>query len=90
MTTAVIPTARIVYPVILASGVVFVEALKQTGISKPQYRLLVAVLVLAISPLVLPQELPSQTVFIELALVGYWGSPAAEWVGQIVGKHTAV
>ena len=90
ITTVLTPTAAIVYPVIIASGVVIVEVLNQRGISRSQYRLIVSGFILAISPLVLPQELPSQTVFIELALVGYWGSPAAEWIGQTVIANTSV
>ena len=52
--------------------------------------LIVAGFILAISPLVLPQEPPSQTVFIELTRVGYWGSPAAEWIGQTISANTNV
>jgi len=90
ITTVLTPTAAIVYPVIIASGVVIVEVLNQRGISQSQYRLIVAGFILAISPLVLSQKLPSQTVFIELTLVGYWGSPAAEWIGQTISANTSI
>lgn len=90
ISTSFTPTAKIVYPVIVASGVILVELISLCGISKRQYRIVAAGYAIGISSLVLPQNLPSQTVFIELALLGYWGSPAAEWVGQVVGAKTTV
>jgi hypothetical protein len=84
------PTNPMVYPVVVATGVVIVEFVNRYTKSKGKYIVVVVGFFLLIAPILGPQELPNHTIFLDYALVGYWGGPAMEWLGQYFNLKTYV
>lgn len=79
---SIAPFAQYGYPIVLATGLVTVEAIRVTTDSLFWYASAVIGFCIFIVALYLHLSRVSPTLFLEFALVGYWGSPLLEWYGR--------
>lgn len=79
----------IVYASLLAAGVVVIGVVRERSTSNRLYYLSLGLLCASLGPIFVDQSIFSQTLFLDFAVLGYWGGPVFERIGLIAGKQIA-
>jgi hypothetical protein len=76
------PSDPLLYPILLATGLVILEWIRNTKTSRVWYLTGVLIFCILIGYLMFQRDPYPQTLFLDFALIGYWGGPLFEWLGR--------
>jgi len=76
-----------VYPTVLATGVVAVEWVRYKTRTLRWYLVAVLGFLILVGSQIWNNQLNLQLIFLELALIGYWGGPLFEWCGRLINER---